>query len=210
MHATQYRAVTEADYASVAAKHPEVQKAVATFRWTGSWHTVFVTVDPVGRSDVPAALERRVRNWITRYTMAGYDLEIDPPTFVPLEVEIDVCVSPNHFRAHVEQVLLAALSNRTLPDGTRGFFHPDNFTFGQPLYLSKLYAAIEAVEGVDSAVVKRFVRLTQSDPEPNRPTTKKNLDQSYVSMGRLEVVRLDNDPSLPENGVLRLNMLGGK
>lgn len=210
MHATQYRAVTEADYARVAAQHPEVQKAVATFRWTGSWHTVFCTVDPVGRNDVPAALERRVKNWITSYTMSGYDLEIDPPTFVPLEVEIDVCVLPNHFRAHVEQALLAALSNRTQHDGTRGFFHPDNFTFGQPLYLSKLYAAIEAVEGIDSAVVKRFVRLTQPDPEPNRPATKKNLDQSYVSIGRLEIVRLDNDPSLPENGVLRLNMLGGK
>jgi len=44
----QERAVTEADYAEVAERHPLVQRAAATFRWTGSWHTVFVTVDRLG------------------------------------------------------------------------------------------------------------------------------------------------------------------
>ena len=28
-----------------------------------------------------------------------------------------------------------------------GFFRPDNFTFGQPLYLSGLYAALERSRG---------------------------------------------------------------
>jgi len=41
----QERAVTEADYGEVAERHPEVQRAVATFRWTGSWNTVFLNVD---------------------------------------------------------------------------------------------------------------------------------------------------------------------
>jgi hypothetical protein len=209
-HAEQFRAVTEADYARAAEKHPEVSKAVATFRWTGSWHTVFVTIDPVGRTDVPPELEQRVRAHITRYTQAGYDLEIDPPIYVPLEIEIDVCVAPDHFRAHVEEALLVALSNQPLPDGKMGFFHPDKFTFGQPLYLSQLYAAVEAVEGVDSAVVRRFIRQHESDPEPTRPATRRNLDQGCIPMGRLEVLRLDNDPNFPENGVLRLNMMGGK
>jgi hypothetical protein len=209
-HAEQFRAVIEADYARAATKHPEVARAVATFRWTGSWHTVFITIDPLGRTDVDAALERRVRNWVTRYTLAGYDLEIDPPIFVPLEIEIDVCVAPTHFRAHVEEAVLAVLSSRRLPDGSRGFFHPDAFTFGQPLYASRLYAAVEAVDGVDSAVIRRFIRRTTSDPDPNRPATRKNLKRSYLPVGRLEIIRLDNDPSLPENGVLRLNMLGGK
>lgn len=209
-HAEQFRAVTEEDYARAAEKHPEVSKAVATFRWTGSWHTVFLTIDPVGRTDVPPELEQRVKAWVTRYTLAGYDLEIDPPIFVPLEIEIDVCVAPDHFRAHVEEALLIALSSWVLPDGRRGFFHPDNFTFGQALYLSQLYAAVEAVAGVDSAVVTRFARRDDHDPEPARPITSQNLDRGYVSMGRLEVLRLDNDPNFPENGVLQLNMLGGK
>ena len=37
----QERAVTEADYAEVIARDSRVQSAAATFRWTGSWHTVF-------------------------------------------------------------------------------------------------------------------------------------------------------------------------
>ena len=42
---TQERAVTEADYASKAELDQSVQRAAATFRWTGSWHTVFISVD---------------------------------------------------------------------------------------------------------------------------------------------------------------------
>jgi hypothetical protein len=201
-HAEQFRAVTEEDYARAAERHREVSKAVATFRWTGSWHTVFVTIDPVGRTDVPPELERRVREWVTRFTQAGYDLEIDPPIFVPLEIELDVCVVPDHFRADVEEALLTALGNRTLPDRSRGFFHPDNFTFGQALYLSQLYAAVERVEGVDSALITKFQRFGRV---PDR-----ELEEGRIPMGRLEIARLDNDPSFPENGVLQFNMLGGK
>ncbi len=201
-HAEPFRAVTEADYARVAEKHPKVSKAVATFRWTGSWHTVFVTIDPEGRTDIPSDLKREVTDCVTGHTLAGYDLELNSPIYTPLDIAIDVCVAPNHFRAHVEEALLLALSNQTLPDGKRGFFHPDNFTFGQPLYLSQLYAAIEAVKGVDSAAVTTFQRFAKAPDN--------ELEQGYIPMGRLEVVRLDNDPNFPENGVLGLNMLGGK
>ena len=200
--AEQKRAVTEADYAAAAEKHPDVSKAVATFRWTGSWHTVFVTVDPVGRTDLPLSLQTRIHDWVVRFTQAGYDLEIDPPIFVPLEIEIDVCAARDHFRGHVQEAVAEALSNRRRSDGQRGFFHPDNLTFGQALYLSQLYAAIEAVEGVDSAEVKVFKRFGK--------TANNELEQGYIPADRLEVVRLDNDPNFEENGVLRLNMLGGK
>jgi hypothetical protein len=196
------RAVTEADYTRLASLHPELQGAVATFRWTGSWHTVFITIDPLGRSGVDAALEKQVRRWMIRYTQTGYDLEIDPPTYVPLEIEIHVCVEPDHFRGDVKEALLYALDNRLHAAGEKGFFHSDNFTFGQALYLSRLYAAVEAVDGVDSAEVKVFKRFGKL---PN-----KEIEQGCIPMGRLEIVRLDNDPSLPENGVLRLNMAGGK
>jgi hypothetical protein len=209
-HSEQLRAVTEDDYARAAEKLPEVSKAVATFRWTGSWHTVFLTIDPTGRTDFTMDLEKKVRSWVTSHTQAGYDLEIDPPTFVPLVIEIDVCVKPDHFRAHVEEALAVTLSNLKLPYGRLGFFHPDKFTFGEPLYLRRLYAALEAVEGVDSAEARRFIRQDEVDPEPGRPATKFNLNRGYIAAGRLEVIRLDNDPSFPENGQLKLNMLGGK
>ena len=58
---TQERAVTPDDYARVAERHPDVQRAAATFRWTGSWHTVFVTADRFGGAAVDTRLEARLR-----------------------------------------------------------------------------------------------------------------------------------------------------
>lgn len=110
----------------------------------------------------------------------------------------------------MEQAILLALSHRDLPQGGHGFFHWDQFTFGQPLYLSNLYTAIEAIDGVDSALVRRFIRLGTHDPAPEYLPTNENLDRGYIPMDRLEVLRLDNDANFPENGVLRLNMMGGK
>jgi predicted phage baseplate assembly protein len=200
--AVQYRAVTEADYAQVAERLPSVSQAVATFRWTGSWYTVFITIDPAGRNDVPPELADQVKQFVTGFTQAGYDLEINAPVYVPLDIAIDVCVAPYHFRGDVEQALLSALSSRVLPDGSKGFFHPDNFSFGEPLYLSRLYTAILAVEGVDSASVTRFQRFGKLPDH--------ELEQGYIALDRLEIARLDNDPNFPENGVLSLNMGGAK
>jgi hypothetical protein len=200
--AVQYRAVTEEDYANAAKLVPSVSNAVATFRWTGSWYTVFISIDPFGTNDLTEDVKDQVLTWVTGYTLAGYDFEITPPIFVPLQVVIDVCVSPYYFRLDVEQALLAALSNEVLPDGTKGFFNPDNFTFGQPLFVSKLYSAVMSVEGVDSAIIKTFQRYGK--------VANNELQQGYIPAGRLEILRLDNDPNFPENGALQLNMDGGK
>jgi hypothetical protein len=198
----QERAVTPEDYAEVAQRHPQVQRAAATIRWTGSWHTVFLTVDRFGGRPVDAGFEEELRAHLERYRLAGHDLEVDGPRYVPLEVEILVCVLPEHFRSDVKAALLEVLGNRTLPDGRRGVFHPDNLTFGQPVHLSLLYEAAQGVEGVDWVEISVFQR--QGVPDDRA------LLESKLSLHRLEIARLDNDPNFPENGVLRLRMEGGK
>ena len=201
--AVQYRAVTEQDYADAAKLLPHVANAVATFRWTGSWYTVFIAIDPLGTNDLSDDLKGRVLSWVSGYTQAGYDLEVTPPIFVPLDIAINVCVAPYYFRVDVEQALLTALSNQIFPDGTTGFFYPGNFTFNQPLFLSQLYKAIMAVQGVDSAIVTTFQRYGK--------VADNELQQGYIkAAGPLEVLRLDNDPNFPENGALQLTMDGGK
>ena len=95
-------------------------------------------------------------------------------------------------------------SNRRLPDGTRGIFHPDNFSFGQPVYLSPLYAAAMAVEGVAAVKITTFQR--QAAPDPGQVA----LRAGSLTLGRLEIVRLDNDPNYPEHGVFRLDVEDGK
>jgi hypothetical protein len=207
--AEQQRAVTAEDYARVAERHPEVDRAVASFRWTGSWHTVFLTIDPRGRTGVPPDLERRVRSFVAGFAQAGHDLEIDPPVYVPLAIEADVCVLPGYLAADVEDVILAELGTGDLPGGRRGLFHPDAFTFGQPLFASQVYARIDAVEGVDSVVLTKFARQHEPDPDPLRPATRDHLAKGRIPVARLEVVRLDNDPSSPEQGTLQLRVGGG-
>jgi predicted phage baseplate assembly protein len=199
---TQERAVTPEDYAEVTERHPSVQRAAATFRWTGSWHTVFLTVDRQGGSAVDDVFEQDMRSHVERYRMAGYDLEIDGPRFVSLEIDMHVCVKPDYFRSDVKAALLKVFSNGILPDGRKSVFHPDNFTFGQPVYVSPLYAAAQAVSGVASVLITVFQRQGKPDPKP--------LAVGMLPMGRLEIARLDNDPNFVERGVFRLTIGGGK
>lgn len=198
----QERAVTEGDYAEATERHPGVQRAAATFRWTGSWHTVFLTVDRLGGLAVDEPFESQIRRHVERYRLAGYDLEVEGPCFVPLEIEMQVCVKPDYFRSHVQAELLEVFSNRMLPDGRRGVFHPDNFSFGQTVFLSPLYAAAQAVPGVASVQITKFQRQGVPDQKP--------LEEGKLDLGRLEIARLDNDPNFPERGVFRLSLGGGK
>lgn len=199
----QQRAVTEEDYVRLAEQHPEVQKAAARFRWTGSWHTVFVTVDRVGGFSVDddPEFEGEIRSWLDRFRIAGYDLEITGPIHVPLDLAMNVCVGEGYFRSDVKAALLETFSRFDLADGRRGFFHPDNFTFGQPLYLSRIYERAMKVEGVASVEVTRMQRWGK--------TASGEIAAGMVTPADLEIVQLDNDPSAPENGKIEFVMNGG-
>ncbi|MER6187925.1 putative baseplate assembly protein [Streptomyces sp. NPDC001652] len=189
----QERAVTADDYAEAARRHPGVQRAAARFRWTGSWHTVFLGVDRTGGLDVDAPFETSVRRHLERFRAAGYDLEVDGPRVVPLEVALHLCVAPDHFRAQVKEAVRQAV---------RPLFHPDALTFGRPVHLSPVVAAAQSVPGVTSVTPVTFRRRD----EPAEPLP----DTGVLTMGRLETARLDDDPNLPEHGVLTLTAGGGK
>ena len=193
---TQQRAVTADDYARVAERHPEVQRAYARFRWTGSWYTVFVSVDRAGGKPVDAAFAQAMREHLNRFRMAGVDLEIRPPVFVGLHVAMTVCVADGYERAAVKAALLRVFSNRSA-----GFFHPDCWTFGQPLYLSHLYERAVSVAGVDSVAVEIFQRWGRAP--------RNELAEGVLKAGDSEILRLDNDPSLRENGLLDITLEGG-
>jgi hypothetical protein len=198
---SQERAVTEADYEEMAQKHPGVQKARATIRWTGSWHTAFVTIDRKGGSDVNDDFKNEMLSFLERYRIAGYDIEINSPIYVPLEIALNVCVKPGYFRSNVKQSLLLAFSNHELISGMRGFFHPDNFTFNQPVYLSRIYEAALEVAGVAWVEVTLFQRFGKLPAQ--------EIENGVLIPGTLEVIRLDNDPNFPENGKIDFNMDGG-
>ena len=209
--AITYRAVTEADYEAAAGLIDGVAAAKASFVWTGSWHTVFVAIHP---SD-PAKLLRlpgggallepgfaaTVEAKLGRYRLAGYDLVVRAAIYVPIELEVRLCVAKGHFRGDVLEAANDALSNRLLPGNRRGFFYPANFAFGDPVYASRIYALLQDIDGIESArilVMKRYW---------NQPNGE--LERGLVPLGPAEIARLDNDRSQPEFGVLRLAAVGG-
>ncbi|GAA4191157.1 putative baseplate assembly protein [Microbacterium oryzae] len=196
------RAVTAEDYATMAERHPEVQRAVATERYTGGWYTVFLTVDRHGGGAVDARFERELRRFLEKFRMAGHDLEIDGPRFIALEVVLRVCVLPEYYRADVRQALLTRLGRGRRQEGGPAFFHPDEFTFGQPVTLSALLAAAHGVEGVHLVEPIAFQR--RGDPRGDA------LRRGELTVGRMEIARLDNDPSFVERGTLELRMEGGR
>jgi hypothetical protein len=203
---TQERAVTEEDYADAAERHDEVQRAVATRRWTGSWYTMFVTIDRKGGLPVDAEFEADLLAHMERFRLGGHDVEIEPPRQVPLDLRLVVCVKPGYFRDKVLLSLLEAFAAYDLPDGRRGFFHPDNFTFGEPVYLSQVVGQAMKVAGIDwvDPTDPRFVFQRFSQPAAGEITS------GLISMARLEIARLDNSASLPENGRLDFVLMGGR
>ena len=61
------------------------------------------------------------------------------------QIELTICVDPDYFQRRCEAGAHAGAGQRHLSDGTKGVFYPDNFTFGQTVYLSPIYAAARKV-----------------------------------------------------------------
>jgi predicted phage baseplate assembly protein len=200
---TQERAVTEDDWAAVAERHPEVQKAAARFRWFGSWYTVVITIDRAGglpvKSDENFLAE--IERFLEQFRIAGYDLEINDPVLVPLDILLKICVKAGYFQSDVKRSLTNVFSRYPLAGGGRGFFHPDNFTFGQPVYLSKIYQTAMGIAGVASVEALTFQRFGK--------IANNEIDDARLVPASLEIVQLDNDPNFPEHGRINFEMHGG-
>jgi predicted phage baseplate assembly protein len=200
------RAVSEADYAAWAEQYPDVPRAVAVRRWTGSWYTMLVVVDRLGGRLLDAEFRAGLRAHLARYRLAGFDLELADPIHVSLDVNLVVCVRPGFFRSDVRKSLLDAFTAGQRTDGRHGFFHPDRFSFGQPVHLGNVVAAAMAVPGVEWVDTRdprvRFQRFGRA--------AAGELAGQVIAMGPMEIARLDNSPSLPENGRLGVDLDGGR
>jgi predicted phage baseplate assembly protein len=197
--------VTADDYARLAERGAgsKLQRAAAApLRWNGSWYEAQVAVDPFGTEELDSDLREEIEDYLYRYRRIGHDLRVRAATHVPLEVVIDVCVLPHYLRAHVQAALLDVFSNRDLVNGQRGFFHPDNLSFGEGVSLSKLVAKAQAVEGVESVRVNTLERLYEGK--------NMEIENGILPLHPLEIAQLQNDRSFPEHGRIKLNVKGGR
>ena len=186
---TQARCVTEDDYGRQAALLPGVRQARGALRWTGSWYTAFVSVDPD-----PAAAS--VIEPMDRLRMLGTDVAAEAAIIVGLRIELAICVAAGHFQGDVSAALMTRFT------GPAGILDPAGFTFGQTIYASRLVAAAQAVEGVASVTLTSLSRL-------DRPWVDGAAD-GFITLGRLEIPRCENDPDHLDHGRFTLTMDGGK
>jgi len=198
----QERAVTEADYATIAMRRPGVGRAAGRIRWTGSWYTAVVTVDRPGGEAIDEPFRGGLIDWLDLHRMAGIDLDLGRPVDVPLDIALEVCVMSDELAPIVKRAVLDVLSSHQSASGARGFFHPDQWTFGQPVYLSQLYRAVMGIDGISWVDATRFQRLGRP---PNR-----ELEDGVIRTGPLEIIRLDNDRNFAENGQLTITLRGGR
>jgi hypothetical protein len=198
------RAITADDYAAIVMRDfsESVQRAGAELRWTGSWYEARVAIDPRGAEEAPPALLRKIERHLRRYRRIGHDVRAVQARYVPLHIEFAICVLSHFLRGHVEAALREVFTSRTRGNGEPGFFHPDNLTFGQGIYLSRLVATAQAVEGVESVRVTALRRLFEA---PNH-----EIETGILPLGALEVAQLDNDLRSPEKGRLKFDMKGGR
>jgi hypothetical protein len=196
------RAITAADYATLAERNPQLQRASARLAWTGSWYEAAVAVDPLHQETADDALLHSVQKSLYRYRRIGHDLRVQAAVYVPLTLALDVCALPGYERGHVKAALLARFSNRLTAGGKPGFFHPDELSFGEAVLLSHILAAAMEVPGVECVRVSEFHRLFAP---PNH-----EIDQGLLPLTAREIAQLDNDPNHPERGQLQITVRGGR
>ena len=196
----QLRCVTEDDYGVMAARSSAVSAARSTLRWTGSWYTAFASIEPAAA--LTPQLIAGTSTELDMLRMMGTDVAVEGAVIVGLQIEMEICVDPEHFRGDVYQALLMVFVTGDQFDGTPGLLNPASFAFGQTVYASPLIAAAQAVEGVAAATLTVFTRMDSPWVD--------GVAQGYITMGRLDIPRCDNDPDRLDHGTFTLHMDRGK
>ena len=118
----------------------------------------------------------------------------EPAFIVGLRVALSICVKPRYARgrcaAGAAQVIFTA---GPTCDGTPGLLDPENFSFGQTVYLSPFIAAAQAVEGVASVQATAFQRVD----DPARDAVAARLHHHAAAGDRPD--RQRSEPARPRH-----------
>ncbi len=189
------RCVTEGDYAEIAERHPDVLRAAARLRWNGSWNLAELFVQRPGGRPVDDLFARRLQRFMAPYLLAGWELQLSSPSYVPLDLRLTVWADPVAERENLRQKLRSRVGS-----GEVDFLRPGFFTFGKPVYLSEVIAQVMALPEVIDVRVDVFQRWGQA--------SHGELEKGEIPILPLEIAQLDNDQQAPHRGVLRMTIGG--
>lgn len=195
------RAITSEDYETLAERNSQVQRASARLIWTGSWYEADVAIDPFNTEATSRRVLESIEHDLEPFRRMGHDLEVLGARYVPIDLGLRICAKPHYERAHIKSALLDLFSARILALGKKGYFHPDNLTFGDGVFVSQIIAAAQAVDGVESVTMTALNRLY----EP----ANSEIENGVLPLAGYEIAQLDNDPNFPEHGKLNIDVRGG-
>lgn len=195
-HGRPERAVSVEDYARAALDVPGVARASAR-RLGGAFNTVLVLVDPEGQAGLTPRLHAAVVERLESVRMAGREYLVREPEYIPLEVELSLCVEPGALPHQVREAVQASLRPGT--HERPGFFHPDRLSFGEAVELGDVLAHVQRLPGVRSVKALRFRRMGLSSA---------SLVEPRIHLRPTEVARMDADEDYPEHGRLRVLVVG--
>ena len=151
----QKRVVTARDYEAEAIRFGAA-KAKAHAR---AWNRVDLYVAPAGGGLPSATFKESLRAHLEPRRVLTTVLDVVDPIYVDIELEGRLTIEPTYFR---DQVTQAAT------DAVERLFAFENAQFGSTLFISKIYEAVEAVEGVRGVHVETF-RRRDRPTEPELP-----------------------------------------
>ncbi|NNF59400.1 MAG: hypothetical protein HKN04_14285 [Rhodothermaceae bacterium] len=202
----QRRAVTAGDY--VALTHAAGGVAKVRARSQGP-HRIDLYVAPEGDTcrPVPDDLRTRLIAYFEDKRMAGTIVYIHDALCIGVDISLEVVAAHHYDPEDVRQRAEAAV---------RDLLHFARVTFAQPVYLSKIYEAVEALEGVFAATVTRFRRADGPADEVQAvldefgavtvddlpEVVRRALQVEVVAEGRIELA----DFEIPALGVLQITI----
>lgn len=144
------RAVTAQDYEALALDF----KGVGKVRAEGtSWNVVTLYVAPEGGGQVSDVLETNLLAYFEDKRPISTIIEIEDVTYVPIYVTAQVGVKSYYPDEDVKEQVQRA---------TGALLAFQHVSFGQTVYLSKFYEAIESIEGVAFVNISEFRRAGQA------------------------------------------------
>ena len=164
---SQNRAVTVGDYQALALEFKGVGKVRAEI---GNWNRVYLYVAPEGGGFVSDTLAARLLDYFEDKRPVSTRIEIRDVDYVSVYVRAKVGLGSYYSRGESSELIAKAV---------RELLAFDNVDFAQTVFLSKFYEAIEAIQGVEYAVIEEFRRSGEA-PGSVSPSGKLALSANEI------------------------------
>ena len=168
------RAVSAPDYAALALDFPGIAKAAAQWIVNDPFTNQLVsrpyvqlTVATTDESPIRGTLlAGNLRSYLDNHRDPNVSLRIQDFNPVYIELIADVEIDSHFPQDATLAAANAALNTGQNADGTFGYFAFQNLQFGQPVFLSAVYAALHKVPGVVHANITSLRRVGPGLAEP--------------------------------------------